>query len=309
VLVLHAREEIARVGKGRHPAPVLEPRVPAHVVGMHVGAHHVVHALRSHSRRLQPFQKWVLLPVPVGARHALLVVADAGVDDHGVSARLDHPRVHAEHEGAALGQVVAGGEPGEMRPHHLGIEGGEEPLRGEARIHGLLDAGEPRVADHQSIHARLLSPVLGLDAVRATLRPDSSGNPERGVARAILARPHPERGGDERGHGNRVRAATAIVRRHAGRSGAGHAGRRDAPALLASRGRVRRGDHATAADPGTRRGPHPFPRRPGPPRPAVPSLLSPRYHALLRQGRGLGHPLLLPRLALRRGGALPRHAV
>jgi hypothetical protein len=35
-------EDIARIGKGRHPAAVFEPRIPADMVGMEMGAQHEV---------------------------------------------------------------------------------------------------------------------------------------------------------------------------------------------------------------------------------------------------------------------------
>ena len=43
-----------------------------------------------------------------------------------------------------------------------------------------------------------------------------------------------------------------------------------------------------------------------PARPAARALLPPRHHALLRQGRGSRHPLLLPRLEIRHRRPLPR---
>ena len=46
-----------------------------------------------------------------------------------------------------------------------------------------------------------------------------------------------------------------------------------------------------------------------PPGPRLSALRASRHHALLRQGRGAGHPLLLSRLAVRRGRPLPRAAL
>src|SRR5262249_6318392 len=55
---------------------------------------------------------------------------------------------------------------------------------------------------------------------------------------------------------------------------------------------------ATSEGSRARRGPHSLPRRRRPAT-SLSALLPPRHHALLRQGRARGHPLLLPWLALR----------
>ncbi len=57
------------------------------------------------------------------------------------------------------------------------------------------------------------------------------------------------------------------------------------------------------------RRPDPVSRQARPGRSAARPLLPPRHHALLRQGRGRRHPLLLPRLEVRRRRPLPRTAL
>ena len=42
VVVFVLVKDVARIGKGRDPAPVNQPCVPTHVIDMQVGAHHVV---------------------------------------------------------------------------------------------------------------------------------------------------------------------------------------------------------------------------------------------------------------------------
>ena len=56
---------------------------------------------------------------------------------------------------------------------------------------------------------------------------------------------------------------------------------------------------------GPGRGPDPVPRRAGPAGPGLSALLPSRHDAVLRQGRGARHPLLLSRLAVRRRRPLP----
>ena len=110
-------------------------------------------------------------------------------------------------------------------------------------------------------------------------------------------------------HRHRLRPPEADPPRRTGRGGRRHAdGRADAPLLAPHRhgGRCQR--HA-AQDPRAGRGPDPVPRRPGSPWLAVPALRAPRRVAVLRQGRRPRHPLLLPRLAVRRAGPLPGAAL
>ena len=57
------------------------------------------------------------------------------------------------------------------------------------------------------------------------------------------------------------------------------------------------------------RGPDPVPRQDRPAGPGARALRASRHHALLRQGRGARHPLLLSRLAVRRRRPLPRAAL
>ena len=90
-----------------------------------------------------------------------------------------------------------------------------------------------------------------------------------------------------------------------------HADGRAAAPLLASgrpRGRCRRDTPQPGARAG--RGPDPVPRRAAAGAGLVHAALLPsRHHALLRQGRGARHPLLLSRLAVRRRRPLPRAAL
>jgi hypothetical protein len=111
VFPLRAREEVARGGEGRHPSTVLSARVPADVVHVQVGADHEVLALRRHprpraGRRGSPCAACEREPAA-----AVLVVADAGVDEGRVVRRADYEGVHALQEAATLVEET-GLEPG-----------------------------------------------------------------------------------------------------------------------------------------------------------------------------------------------------
>ena len=104
-----------------------------------------------------------------------------------------------------------------------------------------------------------------------------------------------------------ARLPTYLAAADRGRSG--HAdGRADAPLLASGRAGLACHDDA-ARGPRAGRGPGPVPRRHGRPGLVHAALRASRHHALLRQGRGARHPLLLSRLAVRRRRPLPGAAV
>ena len=90
-------EDVFGLGEGRHPAAILQPGVPAHVVHMHVGAHDVVDVVhRGAGRRQVPLPGVGRLHVPEGPGRPRLVVADAGIDQDGVVRRADQVGLDAE---------------------------------------------------------------------------------------------------------------------------------------------------------------------------------------------------------------------
>ena len=91
-------EHILRLREGRHPAAVLEPRVPADMVDVQVRAHHVVDVVDAEAGGREVLLEAVALHhVPERPRRPRLVVADAGVDQDVVVRRLDHVALDAEH--------------------------------------------------------------------------------------------------------------------------------------------------------------------------------------------------------------------
>ncbi len=51
--IFPVRKEVAGIGKCRDPAAVLEARVPADMIRMEVGAHHIVDIVHCDARRRQ----------------------------------------------------------------------------------------------------------------------------------------------------------------------------------------------------------------------------------------------------------------
>ncbi|CAA9383621.1 MAG: Alpha-ketoglutarate-dependent taurine dioxygenase, partial [uncultured Ramlibacter sp.] len=101
---------------------------------------------------------------------------------------------------------------------------------------------------------------------------------------------------------HRIRQACADLAHRADGGRPGHADGRAAAALLAPDRTGRRRDRHAAQGSRAGRGPDPVPRQGRPARPGVSALRAPGQFAVLRQGRGARHPLLLPRLAVRRAG-------
>src|SRR6185503_17040548 len=117
------------------------------------------------------------------------------------------------------------------------------------------------------------------------------------------------RGHRHRRHRYRLWAPPPVLDARADRRGPRHADGRAAAALLASGGpRRRRGCDAVRAA-GAGGGPGALPRRWRPAGPPRGGLRAPWHHAVLRARGGARDPLLLSRLALRRGRPLPGAAV
>ena len=110
VAVFGLGKHIARVGKGGHPLPVLQARVPAHVVGMHVGATDKVNVFGRHPGLRQRLHKRELRPVPTRPVGSLFVVAHTSVDQNAVPPGLDQVAVK-RHDGAVLFVDIVGLEP------------------------------------------------------------------------------------------------------------------------------------------------------------------------------------------------------
>ena len=151
-VVVGARHHVLGVGEGRHPLAVLQPRVPADMVDVQMGAHHEVDLLGLDARLAQTLE--ILGVQHVEARHARpgLVVAAAGIDQDRVLARAQQPGMDRGHQPAAFRLVVARRQPMAFGGEGVGVELGKEILGREARTHLLLDARDAHVADVTILH-------------------------------------------------------------------------------------------------------------------------------------------------------------
>ena len=112
VLVFLAADQVAGVGKSRHPLVAVQHRIPADMIDMQMGADDRIDPLARKARFgdvLQEFRVQRLL----ARQHPGLIVADAGVHDELQSGRIHEQRVNGKHH-RALGRD-------EMRiePRHL----------------------------------------------------------------------------------------------------------------------------------------------------------------------------------------------
>ena len=146
------RAEHFRVRERRHPAPVAQLRVPAHMVHMQVGAQHEVDVFGLEARLRQPLEVRLLEVVESRRVRACLVVADAGVDEDDVPLRAQEPRMRPHHEAFLHRVVVVGCEPAEVALDRLRGQVGQEVGRRERRAERLLDAhhldGTAAAGDH-----------------------------------------------------------------------------------------------------------------------------------------------------------------
>ena len=122
-------EHVARVRKRRHPAAVLQLRVPADVIVMQVRAHHQVDLVRPRAGGGEPVEIGRVQHAPPRPRRAHAIVAAAGVDQDLLPADLQQPAVHAELDLGRRRIVVAGREPVRMLVADRVGEFGKQLLR------------------------------------------------------------------------------------------------------------------------------------------------------------------------------------
>jgi len=116
-------KHITRIGKGGHPSPVLQPRVPPHMVGMHVGATHKINLFGRDAGLRQRLQIRELGVVPARSVHPLFVIAHARVHQYPVPPGLDQVAVK-RHDGAVLFVQV-----GRPQPTGMGVDVGLRDAR------------------------------------------------------------------------------------------------------------------------------------------------------------------------------------
>src|SRR5262249_31370946 len=81
-------EDVFGVGKHRHPAPIVQAGVPAHVIDMHVGAEYIVDLRWMDASRSQVGgHRATGLHVPIGPARAGFLVPYTGIHDDVMMAR------------------------------------------------------------------------------------------------------------------------------------------------------------------------------------------------------------------------------
>ena len=172
VIELAARHDVAGVRKGRDPAAVVEPGVPADMVPMEMRAHHVIDRFGRHPGGGEIGEIGALHTVELRPGRPLLVVAEAGIDQDRVTPGLDDEGVKAEHQPARRrvdqprpGQIGVGAQ-------DLGIEIRQKILGRDERPLILSNAMHFEITDPRLLHFRLLRD-LPLRAAYAAAQPRS----------------------------------------------------------------------------------------------------------------------------------------
>ncbi len=103
VIELVSPEHVACVRERRHPAAVVQPRVPADMIDMQMRAHDIVDVAKRKSRCGKRARVNVVgLHVPFRTQRPRLVVADAAVDQDGVVRRLHDVGLEAQDQRVAV---------------------------------------------------------------------------------------------------------------------------------------------------------------------------------------------------------------
>jgi hypothetical protein len=93
---LAIRHDVFRFGEGRHPAAILEPRVPTHVVDVQMRAHYIVNVINRKPGGSETFLEPITAHhVPERPRRPRLVIANTGINQDIVVQRLYDEALHA----------------------------------------------------------------------------------------------------------------------------------------------------------------------------------------------------------------------
>jgi hypothetical protein len=174
VIEFASRHHIFGVRKGRDPLAIPQLRVPADMVPMEVRAHHVIDLFGPNSEPGEILDERAVHAVELRPARALLVVADAGVDQDRVASGTDDEAVKAEDQlaGARLDQPRS--QQRLIVLDHRRVEIGKELARGEKRALVIGNAGNLERADAGGLHA-------------SSLPSDNDADPDCSLARVRLA--------------------------------------------------------------------------------------------------------------------------
>ena len=195
MVVVGLAEDVLRIRECRHPAAVVQFRIPADVIDVQMRAHHHVDVFGLCAGRREPFDVGRVEIVPERPMLARFVIADAGVDQDFPAADLDQPRVDAELEEAARRIVVIRHHPAHVPGDELVAPVGEECLRFEEVPVGFLDARDLGRADGCRGHATAGCVSRGRENLAAAARSArrAACGPPRDPRRADSARASPRR--------------------------------------------------------------------------------------------------------------------
>ena len=149
---LRANEDVTGAREGRQPASAVQPRVPADVIDVQVGADDQIDRLGRHAGRSKVVEERRLEHVKRRSSATILPVADTCVDENREARTTHDEGVHALKEAPLLVDEM-GSEPGAMALERLRGRVGQEPRR--ARGAGSFDdARDAKAADREGDHAR-----------------------------------------------------------------------------------------------------------------------------------------------------------
>ena len=162
VVQLGLGEQVARLREGRHPAAVLQPGVPADMIDVEMRAHDEVDVVHRQAGRGQAAHEGVvLLLVPQRTRGAVLVVADATIDQDVVACRSARCRTGSTAPGCPPHPAPPGASQDRFSSSTSGFRLRQELQRGgEAAFH-LDDPMDRHVADAECVMAHPWARSLG----------------------------------------------------------------------------------------------------------------------------------------------------
>ena len=157
VLIFAPPKQIPGARESRHPASVLQTRVPPDMVHVQMRAHDEIDLLRRDAGRRQPLQPRHVQLIEAGKLRPVLVVADACVDQHDVVRGTDQPGMDAGDEGVQRRVVVARHHPVAMPLQRLRRQVRQQHLRRKSRAVAFLDALHLQAADRDPnrVHCRV----------------------------------------------------------------------------------------------------------------------------------------------------------
>src|ERR1700730_4551188 len=152
---LAAGHDVARIGKGRGPAPVFEPGIPADMIPVQMSAHHIVDTLHTDPGAGEIGDIGGAQPVELRPGRTLLVVAEARIDQDRMMTGLDDEAMKAEEEVAGRRVDQPGAGVIGVRLHHLLVEIGKKRLGGNKGPLILGDAMNLEIPDTRDLHLPL----------------------------------------------------------------------------------------------------------------------------------------------------------